>query len=149
MTRTLPGTLNSRGAARRSPSPTPTSSPLHTARGAKAELLEKTAFWTVLGHGLKRRGHLSSRVTPRDPTGHALALRLRLAEGALVDLGRRAKLPRRDTPLAYERPRPEATPLYEVVRDNLETLYAAVDEGALPVALPAFVKKELDGYSIG
>ena len=46
----------------------------------------------------------------------------------------------------YERRRPESTTLYEVVRDNLETLYGAVDDGALPIALPAFVRKELDGY---
>jgi hypothetical protein len=32
------------------------------------------------------------------------------------------------------------------VRDNLETLYGAVDEGALPFALPRFVRKELEGY---
>ncbi len=46
----------------------------------------------------------------------------------------------------HARHRPEETTLYEVVRDNLETLYAAVDEGALSVGLPAFVRKELDGY---
>jgi hypothetical protein len=34
----------------------------------------------------------------------------------------------------------------EVVRDNLETLYGAVDEAALPIALPAFVRKEFEGY---
>jgi hypothetical protein len=32
------------------------------------------------------------------------------------------------------------------LRDNLETLYGAVDEGAVTIALPAFVKKELEGY---
>ena len=46
----------------------------------------------------------------------------------------------------YARRHPEQTTLYEVVRDNLATLYAAVDEGALPIALPGFVRKELDGY---
>jgi len=46
----------------------------------------------------------------------------------------------------FARHRPEQTTLYEVVRDNLATLYAAVDDGALSVALPAFVRKELDGY---
>jgi hypothetical protein len=46
----------------------------------------------------------------------------------------------------YARHRPEQTTLYEVVRDNLATLYAAVDDGALPIALPALVRKELDGY---
>jgi hypothetical protein len=46
----------------------------------------------------------------------------------------------------FSRHRPEETTLYELVRDNLETLYAAVDDGALSVGLPAFVRKELDGY---
>jgi hypothetical protein len=32
---------------------------------------------------------------------------------------------------AYRRRRPETTALYEVVRDNLETLYGAIDDGAL------------------
>jgi hypothetical protein len=51
-------------------------------------------------------------------------------------------------PLApvYTRRRPEQTTLYEVVRDNLATLYAAVDDGALSIALPDFVRKELDGF---
>jgi hypothetical protein len=34
-------------------------------------------------------------------------------------------------PIAYERRRPEATTLYQVVQDNLETLYGAVDDGAV------------------
>ena len=46
----------------------------------------------------------------------------------------------------YTRRRPEETTLYAVVRDNLETLYGAVDDGALGVALPAFVRAELEGY---
>ena len=37
--------------------------------------------------------------------------------------------------VVYERRRPEATTLYQVVQDNLETLYEAVDEGAVPIAL--------------
>jgi hypothetical protein len=32
------------------------------------------------------------------------------------------------------------------VRDNLETLYGAVDDGAVTIALPGFVKKELEGF---
>jgi hypothetical protein len=32
------------------------------------------------------------------------------------------------------------------VRDNLATLYGAVDDGAVRIALPAFVKKELEGF---
>jgi Transposase zinc-binding domain/Putative transposase len=35
---------------------------------------------------------------------------------------------------------------YQVVQDNLQTLYGAVDDGAVPIALPRFVKKELEGY---
>jgi hypothetical protein len=55
----------------------------------------------------------------------------------------------RDVPspaVVYERRRPEATTLYQVVADSLATLYGAVDEGALGIALPRFVKKELEGY---
>ncbi len=48
--------------------------------------------------------------------------------------------------LVYERRRPEATTLYQVVQDNLATLYGAVDDGAIPVALPSFVRRELEGY---
>ena len=48
--------------------------------------------------------------------------------------------------VVYERRRPEATTLYQVVADNLATLYGAVDDGALAIALPRFVKKELEGY---
>jgi hypothetical protein len=41
--------------------------------------------------------------------------------------------------------RPESTTLHRVVRENLATLYAAVEQGfASP--LPAFVKDELEGY---
>jgi Transposase zinc-binding domain/Putative transposase len=46
----------------------------------------------------------------------------------------------------YTRRRPEETTLYPVVRDNLATLYGAVEDGALSLALPQFVRKELDGY---
>ncbi|MCK6576103.1 transposase zinc-binding domain-containing protein [Myxococcota bacterium] len=46
---------------------------------------------------------------------------------------------------AYERRRPEATALHQVVRDNLLTLYAAAEDGfASP--LPGFVKDELEGF---
>jgi hypothetical protein len=37
--------------------------------------------------------------------------------------------------VAYERRRPETTTLYQVVADNLETLYGAIDDGALPFGL--------------
>ena len=46
----------------------------------------------------------------------------------------------------YERRRPESTTLYEVVRDNIETLYAAIDDGALDVRVPKHAKKELEAY---
>ncbi len=45
----------------------------------------------------------------------------------------------------YERRRPETT-LYHVVQENLDTLYGAVEDGALAIALPKFVRKELEGY---
>jgi hypothetical protein len=45
----------------------------------------------------------------------------------------------------YARRRPEATALHQAVRENLLTLYAAIEEGfASP--LPEFVKDELEGY---
>jgi len=44
----------------------------------------------------------------------------------------------------YERRRPEATTLYAVVRDNVETLYAAMGESG--ATLPGFVREELEGY---
>jgi hypothetical protein len=40
---------------------------------------------------------------------------------------------------SYERHRPETTTLYAVVRDNVETLYAAVPVGFAGAALPPFV----------
>lgn len=47
---------------------------------------------------------------------------------------------------AYQRRRPETTTLYAVVRDNIETLYAAVAAGFDGAALPPFVRREFDGY---
>ncbi len=52
----------------------------------------------------------------------------------------------RSVPRAYARHRPETTTLYEVVRDNLETLYGAIDDGALAARVPKHAKKELDAY---
>jgi hypothetical protein len=43
----------------------------------------------------------------------------------------------------YERRRLETTTLYAVVRDNVETLYAAVAAGFGGAALPQFVRREL------
>jgi hypothetical protein len=48
--------------------------------------------------------------------------------------------------ITYERHRPETTTLYAVVRDNINTLYGAVEAGFSGVALPAFVRDELEGY---
>src|SRR4051812_37140358 len=48
--------------------------------------------------------------------------------------------------VVYERRRPERTSLYEVVRDNLETLYGAIDDGALDVRVPKHARKALEGY---
>lgn len=50
------------------------------------------------------------------------------------------------TGACYERHRPETTAVYEVVRDNLETLYGAIDDGALYIRLSKHAKKELDAY---
>ena len=41
-------------------------------------------------------------------------------------------------------PRPRRS--YEVVRDNLETLYGAIDDGALAVRIPKHARKELEAY---
>ena len=47
---------------------------------------------------------------------------------------------------SYDRHRPETTTLYAVVRDNVETLYAAVAAGFDGAALPPFVRRELESY---
>ena len=49
-------------------------------------------------------------------------------------------------PALYARRRPEDSTRYKVVQDNLATLYAAVDDGALSIRLPDFVRKELEGF---
>ena len=49
-------------------------------------------------------------------------------------------------PRSDEPKRPEATVLYQVVRENLETLYGAIDDGALAVRLPKHARKELEAY---
>ena len=46
----------------------------------------------------------------------------------------------------YERRRPELSTLHRTVRENLQTLYAAVEAGFDGAALPSFVRKELEGY---
>ena len=49
-------------------------------------------------------------------------------------------------PGVYRRHRPETTALFEVVRDNLETLYGAIGEGAIAVRIPKHARKELEAY---
>ena len=49
-------------------------------------------------------------------------------------------------PHLNQRHRPETTALYEVVRDNLETLYGAIDDGAIAVRIPKHARKELEAY---
>ena len=44
----------------------------------------------------------------------------------------------------FERHRPEDTTLHRVVRENVQTLYAALAEQG--TQLPSFVRDELDGY---
>ena len=46
----------------------------------------------------------------------------------------------------YRPRRPETRALYEVVRDNLETLYGAIEDGAVAVRIPKHAKKELEAY---
>jgi len=46
----------------------------------------------------------------------------------------------------YRRHRPETTALYELARDNLETLYGAIGDGALAVRIPKHARKELEAY---
>ena len=61
-------------------------------------------------------------------------------------MGLRAAAADRHGTAGYERHRPETTALYEFVRDNLETLYGAIDDGAIDVKLPKHAKKELEAY---
>ena len=49
-------------------------------------------------------------------------------------------------PGVYQRHRPETTALYEVVKDNLETLYGAIGDGAIAVRIPKHARKELEAY---
>jgi hypothetical protein len=47
--------------------------------------------------------------------------------------------------MSYARRRPENNTLHRVVRENVETLYAAIEAGDAG-ALPAFVRKEIESY---
>jgi hypothetical protein len=46
----------------------------------------------------------------------------------------------------YRRHRPDSTALYEVVRDNIETLFGAIDDGALAARIPKHARAELLAY---
>lgn len=48
----------------------------------------------------------------------------------------------------YRRHQPESTALYEVVRDNHETLLGAIDEGALAVRIPKYARADSSPTSI-
>ena len=47
---------------------------------------------------------------------------------------------------SYQRRRPELSTLHQVVRDNLEALYATVAAGFAIAPLPDFVRRELEGF---
>ena len=49
-------------------------------------------------------------------------------------------------PPVYERRRPELSNLHQVVRENLNTLYAAVEDGWTSTRLPEFVRREFEQY---
>ena len=55
-------------------------------------------------------------------------------------------LPAAGAPDVSRRHRPETTALYEVVRDNLETLCGAIDDGAVAVRIPQHAWRELEAY---
>ena len=59
---------------------------------------------------------------------------------------RRVASAARTTGVVYERRRPERTTLYDVVRDNVETLYGAIDDGAIAIRIPKHAKNELEAY---
>jgi hypothetical protein len=59
-----------------------------------------------------------------------------------------AAFPPPASPHVYRRHRPETTALYEVVRDNLETLYGAIDDGAIAVCIPKHARTELGRSSV-
>jgi hypothetical protein len=50
------------------------------------------------------------------------------------------------SPPGYERRRPEQGTLHKVVRENLQTLFAAAEQGFAGAPLPDFVRAELEGY---
>ena len=91
-------------------------------------------------HGGRHPSGLADRRNELGNKGiSAAARRSQLRAGMASSLA-----PRIGRAAVYERHRPETTALYEVVSDNLDTLYAAIDDGALDVRIPKHAKKELD-----
>ena len=60
-----------------------------------------------------------------------------------------AATPKTAAPGLYQRHSPETTALYEVVRDNLQTLFGAIDDGALAVRILQRARKEPLAYLAG
>jgi hypothetical protein len=69
-----------------------------------------------------------------------------VARSSPVVRGVASAFPPRASTHVYQRHRPETRSLYEVVRDNLETLYGAIDDGAIAVRIPKHARKELEAY---
>jgi len=59
---------------------------------------------------------------------------------------RSASTPSKRRRFTYERRRPEKTTLHRVVRENIESFYAAVEQGFATASLPEFVRRELEAY---
>ena len=105
-----------------------------------------------------RRTPRKAHGLPRDPEPPALSagrgVGVEVCTGAPTTgqgatLGSVAPAPstaRATAPGVYRRHRPETTALYEGVRDNLETLYGAIDDGAIAVRIPKQARKELEAY---
>ena len=94
-----------------------------------------------LGPGVRRH-------RAQDLAGHEQLAAFLLPEpvvGQLVGQGMATELSATSGP-PYERHHPETTALYEVVRDNLETLYGAISEGALGARIPKHARRELEAY---
>ena len=70
------------------------------------------------------------------------------AGGLAPDAGAGAQGPRlvETRGYRYRRRHPEQTVIYRVVQDNLETLYAAVEEGFVSASLPEFVRDEFERF---
>lgn len=90
--------------------------------------------------------------------GAALSPRRRQVEGgarSAIHAGGRGTLLTAGAPVgtpplrgerAYERRRPERGALYEVVRDNLDTLYGAIDDDAPGAKVAKHAREELEAF---